>query len=733
MHSNLQPCKRRIQFSTTPYVVSIQQKISGPSLEVLYQSKFICDQEKVQKLRDFLNSITDPIEILTKECSLEVASLDELQQILRSVLIALVEVERDRSRTNRPVYLNCQEVENMKTQVAEVLESLTKRSQLMYEKYILISELLQCVWSLVCRDNNTDYYLSTTYNLFSNKVPDLHYLLTHSIKQSVQKDTFFTDNGMLGELSAMYATADFSPVELFSILIEKFPKVAIHIKDLLKKQAVNMKVNPDVKEELNTISFDNVSCFYCSFWPEIASEWKTRERQWPSDETNQKIFQAGCFIVAKQSQEGVDHSLEWRWSFSSAEISLAGVRSPMMKYCYFVFKSMFYRYFKGAEHQISLPSYVAKTCMLYLSEQHQESWWELQTSSSGADQQNQNILRCVIELFRFLEKCLKEQFLPHFFIAKLNLLADVPNEVIQQALESVTNILDRPAEMIKFDQETTKKIENIQEEVEQLWKANKTTLESTTIASFRERYQHTTKAYQELIRYLAIITRYSCLLRYHEILHKKEKYEEIKSCRPVFDKTDATYHDRFVECKLANISHPMLNQALEELQSTRTQALNCLEQIARIRKVFCKLCNVCKEGFPCQADHYHCPEPSCDYDVCMSCYDQIGYNKLAVSNIGFKPMHEHSLLLTAECSPRCYRTQFTEERSFGTASNWHDVMQDYRSTIRMAEEAKTKIELELGFNNKRFYSIFHDQGKIMEEEMKKLLKNLGFEDEQLGK
>ena len=167
------------------------------------------------------------------------------------------------------------------------------------------------------------------------------------------------------------------------------------IDELLDKVKEKAETECEEDEDVDAISFDNVSCFYCPYWPEIAKEWMERERYWPLQEHITSIIKAGTFIVSKPRGEGEEHALEWRWSFSSAEITIAQLRSPSMKYCYFIFKSFFYQYFKNFPGSKSLPSYIAKTCMLHLSEQHVESWWE-----------EVGITTAVLHLFKYLQQAL---------------------------------------------------------------------------------------------------------------------------------------------------------------------------------------------------------------------------------------------------------------------------------------------------------------------------------------
>ena len=79
-------------------------------------------------------------------------------------------------------------------------------------------------------------------------------------------------------------------------------------------------LNQNTPRATSIISFDNVSCFYYPQWPEIAKDWLTRDRQWPSKKVVKEIVAKGSYIVAKQSSPEESHRFEWRYSFSLAEI-----------------------------------------------------------------------------------------------------------------------------------------------------------------------------------------------------------------------------------------------------------------------------------------------------------------------------------------------------------------------------------------------------------------------------
>jgi hypothetical protein len=71
---------------------------------------------------------------------------------------------------------------------------------------------------------------------------------------------------------------------------------------------------------------DVVSCLACSSWPEIAREWRYRERKygWPSMKLISKIIDGGCHLVpvSYNSRLTDNNESDWRLSFSMAEKSL---------------------------------------------------------------------------------------------------------------------------------------------------------------------------------------------------------------------------------------------------------------------------------------------------------------------------------------------------------------------------------------------------------------------------
>ena len=93
---------------------------------------------------------------------------------------------------------------------------------------------------------------------------------------------------------------------------------------------------------------DNVPSIHCKFWPDIASKWVTRKRQygWPTSSDITTIVAFGCHLVPI----GYPHSdmklMEWRLSFSIAERTLVWSFNHVQMQCYAVMKIILKEYIK---------------------------------------------------------------------------------------------------------------------------------------------------------------------------------------------------------------------------------------------------------------------------------------------------------------------------------------------------------------------------------------------------
>ena len=111
-------------------------------------------------------------------------------------------------------------------------------------------------------------------------------------------------------------------------------------------------------------------------WPQGAHKiWSSRKRMWPTEDVVEEIVNGGCHLVPKMSPRVpcCDH---WRLSFSLPELYLAKARNHGQNLTYFIFKSLYYHKIKciSVEDE-TLPSYLAKTTMLYACEQTPTDEW----------------------------------------------------------------------------------------------------------------------------------------------------------------------------------------------------------------------------------------------------------------------------------------------------------------------------------------------------------------------
>ena len=162
---------------------------------------------------------------------------------------------------------------------------------------------------------------------------------------------------------------------------------------------------------------DLVPSIQCDLWPVTAEEWKTRRRLWPQRSLINKIIEEGHHVVAKASPGG-DPNLEWRLSFSKAELTLAEHRTYVQKKCYYIFKTIFKEYL-GKSGVIS--TYYLKTIMMWAMEQNPPEYWR-----------EDNIGQAVLGLLDDLRQALVTGNLPHYFIPQHNLLRHVSCDVLEQ-------------------------------------------------------------------------------------------------------------------------------------------------------------------------------------------------------------------------------------------------------------------------------------------------------------
>ena len=185
---------------------------------------------------------------------------------------------------------------------------------------------------------------------------------------------------------------------------------------------------------------DMVLGFKCAIWPPIAGEWiyRTRQSGWPTDRSIKEIVSEGCHVVAAAHHFSENKDLEFRFSFSLAEVALFQVMSMEQKKCYALFKGIVGRALrirnKLRNLEVKLKSYHLKTIFL----------WSCETIPQHAWNTTSGWTRCFLFLIDQLSICLNQQFIPGYFIPQYNLLDTFSSEILNDYATLVHQIRKNP-------------------------------------------------------------------------------------------------------------------------------------------------------------------------------------------------------------------------------------------------------------------------------------------------
>ena len=179
-----------------------------------------------------------------------------------------------------------------------------------------------------------------------------------------------------------------------------------------------------------TVSQDSSICSYptlnkdfvchcpCASWPPQAKSWVTRRRvsNWPTREIIERIVSMGCSVVPKPHPESQKPAIEFRFSFSNAELILFEEMILEQKNCFITLKALV-KYATG-ELKLSdggrqmLSTYHLKTIFLWACETIEAKHWKT----------TRGWVNCLLFLFDQLIICLEQKSLPSYFISECNLL-----------------------------------------------------------------------------------------------------------------------------------------------------------------------------------------------------------------------------------------------------------------------------------------------------------------------
>lgn len=163
---------------------------------------------------------------------------------------------------------------------------------------------------------------------------------------------------------------------------------------------------------------DMVFALHSPDWPNQATEWLSRKRKfgYPSRQLIREIENYGVDVVAKSSDTGME--LEWRLSFSIAEVKLVEKWNGMQKSCYRIFKTFHTDYLS----HLGITSYSIKNIMFYLIERTNPGIWK-----------PTKLVKCLFLAIKSLKSALASKFCPHYFIKKNNLFRGIREKQLKKA------------------------------------------------------------------------------------------------------------------------------------------------------------------------------------------------------------------------------------------------------------------------------------------------------------
>ena len=144
--------------------------------------------------------------------------------------------------------------------------------------------------------------------------------------------------------------------------------------------AVNFKVkaanlNPSwlsQDEWVRRMDCDFILAFHLDHWPQVASEWVSRPRSWPSQEVVETIKRVGCDVVPKSGFD--EDRFDWRLSFSQVERVLSCQVQEKARMTYLAVKIFLKMNLKNICPV--LKTYHLKTVFFHHMESKTEEYWE---------------------------------------------------------------------------------------------------------------------------------------------------------------------------------------------------------------------------------------------------------------------------------------------------------------------------------------------------------------------
>lgn len=165
---------------------------------------------------------------------------------------------------------------------------------------------------------------------------------------------------------------------------------------------------------IGDIEIDHVLCYACQYWPQTAHSWITRcqEKKWPLQNFLSEVISDGCHVVPIGSHLMPDEvEIEWRLSFSQAELQMVYSFNHTQFLCYGMFKIFLKEVLCSSTRESLICSYYLKTVL----------FWEIQNKLNGQFWCPSNSLSCFWTCFKRLCKCVYDSCCPNFIIPGNNM------------------------------------------------------------------------------------------------------------------------------------------------------------------------------------------------------------------------------------------------------------------------------------------------------------------------
>ena len=218
------------------------------------------------------------------------------------------------------------------------------------------------------------------------------------------------------------------------------PKSAILNKIQLKlgQSYQGPSVRSDIKlDDLPNVftSIDRVPCLSYPHWPKPAEEWLHRPRPsgWPPRDLIDRIAAGGCHFVPVAHANSTSPDIEWRYSFSKAEVLLANSLTDFQKHVFIFFKILV----THATGKISLKSYYLKNVFFFCCEKIPAEFWK-----------PVNLAACLFILTDEILTRLAKFELHHYFIRDNNLISHIERKSITASREKLDFLRRYPVKCI---------------------------------------------------------------------------------------------------------------------------------------------------------------------------------------------------------------------------------------------------------------------------------------------